>query len=112
MQPKYFYVVDLGDSLWEVKTHEAKPASNSCFASYEAALAAATSIARQLWQRTQSMTGVRVWDALSGWTDERVFGTSPAPVRRACEDGGQTVRVLRRHTLQQKRQSNASPTEG
>jgi hypothetical protein len=90
MHPKFFYVVDLGASDWEVRTHEAKPASdNSHFSTYDAALAAATSIARQLWQKTQLMTGVRVWDALSGWTDERVFGTAPAPQPRARDQSSE-----------------------
>jgi hypothetical protein len=111
MQPKYFYVVDLGESSWEVKTHEAKPASSSCFASYDAALAAATSIARQLWQRTQSMTGVRVWEALGGWTDERVFGMSSALVDRAREDGDQRWSRTQCQSNEQHRQPNSASTE-
>ena len=74
----YFYVVDVGNDEWEVRTQDASTDNAPVmYANAYEAIEAATRSARARWQRTQQPTGVRVQTSLGGWREERNFGPIP-----------------------------------
>jgi hypothetical protein len=78
----YFYVVDIGNSEWEVRAQDAAAMQPPArYPTADAAIEAATRFARSQWQASNTPTGVRVQTTLGGWREERNFGhiVQPGP---------------------------------